>query len=501
MHFFSPFILVASLLVFLGAIPVWAADPAVSAGKDHSVYLTSDGTALVGGFYSTTAGRLDKGDGRTPVVVLTGIRAVSAGVSHTLFLKDDESVWSEGSNRSGELGDGTRTNRPAPVKAMEGVRAISAGGFHSFYLKTDNSLWASGRNFDGQLADGTRTDRSTPVKVMENVAAVSGGWFLSLFLKMDGTVLAMGDNSSGQLGNGSNTDPVAPVTVLITGVSAVVAGGDHSLFLKTDGTVWATGWNSSGQLGDGTNLSRKMPVQVMTGVKSVSASEKHTLFLETNGTVWATGNNEFGKLGDGTISNRNRPVEVMTGVQAVSAGPNFSLFLKADGSVFAAGQVNSETTPTPVLIRLTTDSSLQWRQEKFGVDAGNPEIAGWGADPDGDGIVNLLERAFNLQPSQAGYSVLTPETGVAGLPFVNLTQSLMESGALVVQYVRLKASINAGLVYSPEFSSAPDAEWFPYWGTETVESIDESWQRVTVKNTFQPSIERRFARVRVTAVP
>ena len=79
--------------------------------------------------------------------------------------------------------------------------------------------------------------------------------------------------------------------------------------------------------------------------------------------------------------------------------------------------------------------------------------------------------------------------------------SLMNGNALVVQYVRLKASINSGLVYSPEFSSGPDGGWFPYWGEETVEFIDQFWQRVTVKIVLQPSIERHFARVRVTAVP
>ncbi len=491
-----------SFLAVSGTTRLWAVPPAIAAGRDHSVFLGSDGLAWVAGFYATTTGRLVKGDGGTPVQVLDGVQAVSAGVAHTLFLKNDGSVWSEGSNRSGELGDGTRINRATPVRVMDGVRAISAGGFHSFYVKSDNSLWASGRNFDGQLADGTRTDRVNPVKVMENIATASGGWFISLFLKTDGTVLAMGDNSSGQLGNGTNTDPTAPVIVPLTGVSAVVAGGDHSLFLKTDGTVWATGWNSSGQLGNGTNQSRNMPVAILSGVKAMAASDRHTLFLETTGKVWATGHNEFGKLGDATTMNRNTPVEIMTGVQAISAGPNRSLFLKTDDSILAAGYVDSQTVSTPVTIRLTPDSGLDWRQEYFGGDAGNPEIAGWTADPDHDGVVNVMERAFNLSPRQSAVPVLPSPTGLSGLPFVQLTQDPLAGNRLELQYVRLRASSNSGLVYSPEMSSAPDNldGWTAFIGTESIEPINHLWQRVIVKQALPSSIVARFVRVRVTAV-
>ena len=239
----------------------------------------------------------------------------------------------------------------------------------------------------------------------------------------------------------------------------------------------------------------------MTGVTAVSASEKHTLFLETTSVVRATGNNEFGKLGDGTILNRSTPVEVMTGVQAISAGPNFSLFLKNDGSFFAAGQVNGETTPIPVKIHLTRDLNQAGMQENFGGDAANPQVGGWEADPDGDGIVNLLERAFNLNPRQSTNGVLTLGTGLAGLPLVSLTQRVVPGDTLVMQYVRLKASLNTGLNYAPESASAPQSEWNPFGSSEMVESIDENWQRVTVRQTINPFDVAKFARVRVTAGP
>jgi hypothetical protein len=39
-----------------------------------------------------------------------------------------------------------------------------------------------------------------------------------------------------------------------------------------------------------------------------------------------------------------------------------------------------------------------WRHRKFGGSANNPAIAGDLADPDGDGLANLLEYGFNTNP-------------------------------------------------------------------------------------------------------
>ncbi|MDB6136361.1 MAG: hypothetical protein JWM59_4604, partial [Verrucomicrobiales bacterium] len=53
------------------------------------------------------------------------------------------------------------------------------------------------------------------------------------------------------------------------------------------------------------------------------------------------------------------------------------------------------------VVKLTGQPVSAWQQEQFGAEAGNPAVAGWGADPDHDGVVNLLERAFNMPPLQA----------------------------------------------------------------------------------------------------
>ena len=138
-----------------------------------------------------------------------------------------------------------------------------------------------------------------------------------------------------------------------------------------------------------------------------------------------------------------------------------------------------------------------WQQMQFGSDATNPLVSGWTADPDHDGVANLLERAFNLNPTQSGSPILTAATGTAGLPLIQWTES---PPAFSIQYLRRKASTNSGLTYTPQFSLSLDAsgDWSAITGPETVESIDSEWERVTVEENSNGE-EKRFGRVKVSS--
>ena len=261
---------------------------------------------------------------------------------------------------------------------MENAAAISAGWGHSLFLKQDGSVWASGENEDGRLGDGTTSDKSNPVPIMKNVAAISAGFGHSLFLKKDGSAWATGRNDEGQLGDGTTTNRIRPVQVM-TDVAAISAGGNHSLFLKKDGTVWASGENEDGRLGDGTRMNQRKPVPVLTKVAAISAGDLHSLFLKNDGSVWGTGSNRFGELGDAlwNLYPADRqvisPVQIMAGVSSVSAGDSYSLFLMRDGSVQASGQNmfnnlgfdgRSTSKPTRILFRRRTPSEIEaWKKE------------------------------------------------------------------------------------------------------------------------------------------
>ena len=82
-----------------------------------------------------------------------------------------------GANDSGQVGDGTTTQRTTPVDVSglaSGSAAVAAGGIHSCAPTTAGGLKCWGNNDAGELGDGTTTNRWTPADVTGFNPAVGG---------------------------------------------------------------------------------------------------------------------------------------------------------------------------------------------------------------------------------------------------------------------------------------------------------------------------------------
>jgi alpha-tubulin suppressor-like RCC1 family protein len=353
---------------------------AIAAGDSHSLFLKGDGSLWAmganhtlfyndGHFSAAQTGQL--GDGtyndtnRPEQIVVSNVTAIAAGSRHSLFLKNDGSLWAMGCNREGELGDGTYANYGNPALGFtygtnspeqivdSGVTAIAAGYFHSLFLKSDGSLWAMGANIFGQLGDGTNNPTNQPEQIVSsNVTAIAAGGSFSLFIKNDGSLWAMGWNYFGQLGDGTTNNATLPEQVVASNVTAIAAGYGFSLFLKSDGSLWAMGHNIYGQLGDGTTNQTNRPEQIVTAnVTMIAAGFDHSLFLKADGSLWAMGNNVLGELGYGIISQTNRPVQILAPYNQISSllqnGTNVQLsFVGAANANYALDRSSSLSLPT-----------------------------------------------------------------------------------------------------------------------------------------------------------
>ncbi len=122
--------------------------------------------------------------------------------------------------------------------------------------------------------------------------------------------------------------------------------------------------------------------------------------------------------------------------------------------------------------------------------------------PAGDGVANLLKYAFNMLGAGSGQatSLSTPNAsvlaanGTAGLPLVGVESS---TGKLQLTYIRRKSATAPGITYAVEFSDALATWAVNASATESVTSIDTTFERVTVTDSFA-SPAKRFVRVRVS---
>ena len=254
------------------------------------------------------------------IMTFEGVKAVSAGEYHTVAIKTDGSLWACGYNNYGQLGDGTTTQRNISVQvkenasvSFEDVKAVFAGGSHTVAIKNNGTLWAWGSNSYGQLGDGTTTNRSYPVQIKPDTtwktasaAHSSYGRGHTEAITYNGELYTWGSGSSGPLATGS----ISPVRVNSdTDWGSVSAGDTHIAAIKTDGSLWT--WGSSYQLGDGTKTSRNNPVKVGDNWKAVSAGRSHTAAIKNDDVLWAWGSNEYGQLGNATMRDKLTPSRVI----------------------------------------------------------------------------------------------------------------------------------------------------------------------------------------------
>lgn len=179
------------------------------------------------------------------IAELLGNQAIGTGGSHTCVLTTAGGVKCWGANSSGQLGDGSTTNRTMAVDStglLTGIQAVIPGGQHTCVLSTAGGVKCWGYNLYGQLGDGSTTNRTTAVSstgLSTGVQGIALGGNHSCALTTAGGVKCWGANNFGQLGDGSTTCRATAIdaTGLSSGIQAVTLGFFHTCALTTAGGV------------------------------------------------------------------------------------------------------------------------------------------------------------------------------------------------------------------------------------------------------------------------
>jgi len=147
-----------------------------------------------------------RGDGTTinrssPVLVVGGFTdwcQVTAGDNSSHAIRINGTLWSWGRNDAGGLANGNTTNSSSPVSVVGGFTdwcQVSAGNSHVLAVRKNGTLWSWGTNQSGQLGNGFTlgfgVGESSPVSVIGGFTdwcQVSAGSLQSIAIRTDGTL-------------------------------------------------------------------------------------------------------------------------------------------------------------------------------------------------------------------------------------------------------------------------------------------------------------------------
>lgn len=470
-----------------GSVDTGFTPPAFAAGagwRVESLAALPGGKALVGGsFYFSgspfkaslcridSTGAVDTAfDGVTNGAHADGSTSSIRSVSK-IVVEMDERILITGSftafNNQARAGFARLTSTGALDSSIAG--AASNGTVYSLLTQPDGKILVGGSftTFNGTAVNHLARLSSSNGAVDATFAAAGGydGTVYSLALQADGRMLLGGDTAYFQA-SGDNSPywrffsglPGAPGTVQFgTETVAGVEGANATL------SVTRTGGSSG---------------TVLVGYTTVAGTAGSGDFTTTSGTLtWADG--------DAAAKTITVPITADTTAEG------------AESLVVHLGQPLRNSALLGSVQRATVNVTTafdSWRSGYFTpLELANSSISGDAADPDGDGLANLLEFGFGLNPLLAGNAAAqtTAVQNVGGTNYLTLTFK-RRTPALDLTYT---AQTNPGTLSPGDWLGnavmvgSPTANGD---GTETVTFRD---------TTALSSATRRFMRVQVVRAP
>jgi len=439
--------------------------------------------------------------------LLASDKQIEAGAGMTCALTTSGGVKCWGRNDFGSLGDGTTTNRSTPVDVAgltSGVSAITSQCAHTCALTTGGGVKCWGYNSSGELGDGTTTDRLTPVDVSgltSGVSAITSGCNNTCALTTGGGVKCWGNNFSGELGDGTTTQRLTPVDVsgLTSGAASISAEYANTCALTTGGGVKCWGDNQYGQLGDGTTTQRLTAVDVTgltSGVAVLSAGTLHTCAITTSGVMKCWGDNQYGQLGDGTTTQRLTPVDVIFSSASAAAttwakifggtesDEPYSIQQTSDGGYIVTGYTISYGAGSDDIWVLKLDSAGSQIWAKTFGGAGSENASSVQQTTDGGYIVAGYTTSYGagggdiwmLKLNSSGNQVWAQTFGGTQTDAASSVQQTTDGGYIVAGYTTSYGA-GGGDIWVLKLDSSGNQMWaqtFGGTGTDAASSVQQT---------------------------
>lgn len=167
-----------------------------------------------------------------------GVKQLSGGYGHLLWLTDSGQLWSWGCNQYAQLGrektfNSQNTRTPAPVTSVKNksFSQISAGFRHSTAIDNEGVAWAWGHNGAAEVKNNTESTIQVPMEVStsETASQISAGFDATVIQNKSGALLAVGDNTARRLVSSDNAT-VRDILTITPQATVFVLGRESILY-------------------------------------------------------------------------------------------------------------------------------------------------------------------------------------------------------------------------------------------------------------------------------
>ena len=235
-------------------------------------------------------------------------KQIACGWLFTMCLTEDDLLYSFGCNIEGELGLGSDcifSIYPLLIPNIHNIEYIACGESYSICKTYDNTYYSWGSNRYGQIGHIKYIKYERPIQCNnypENIISIKCGSDHTLLLTLEGKLYFLGGRLDRKFQLNDNNINKTSTPTLITNIPEIrriECGYHHFMCIDINNDLWIFGNNFCGQLGLGNLMKEYKPIKhpTLSNIIDISSGGSGTFIKTFDHKIYAFGYNNYSQLG------------------------------------------------------------------------------------------------------------------------------------------------------------------------------------------------------------